>query len=581
MSKKVNISKEDIEKYYIEGLHTVQECTEHFGISKTTFNRYLKKYGIVRSKEDKSKVYSRAQNSEDVKKKVRETNIKKYGAVSKVAASSPIRFIDENAFTVYGKEYSVDWLKEKYLTENVSSAEMCHLLGTTYAVVNKINKHYHTSKNSEQRYELIKQKTIDKYGVASTLQLDAVKEKSRETCLKKYGAENPMKTEEIQAKVKKTVREKYHVENYAQTEEYRKKNIRTSLERYGAPSHMQKEMKHLNVWNEKDKMQDFLSSLSEKPSASELKGFFNLADRTVIYEKIHEWQLENMVSLNPPRSYYEDEIVSLLKGIGVKNIIKNDREVLDGKEIDIYVPDSKIGIEFNGDYWHSDIFYGDHGGRSTAAQEKSLNAEKKGVFLFTIFEREWNDPVVKKSIEDRLRSIFILNKNKIPARKCVFSEVSSLERSEFLNENHIQGNSGAKIGYGLRYNGELVACMTFSRPKSGKYTWELTRYCTKHGITVQGGASKLFKEFIKRNLSTGDTVSSYNDITKTKGNLYKILGFDLISVNSPNYVWINFTTKDIRTRYQEQEAGEVERMHSLGYHRVCDCGTKTWVYTVK
>ena len=581
MSKKVNISKEDIEKYYIEELHTVQECTEYFGVAKTTFNRYLKKYGIVRSKEDKSKVYSRAQNSEDLKKKIRETNIKKYGAVNKVASNSPVRFVDENIFTVYGKEYSVDWLRNKYLTENVSSVELCRLLGTTYAVVNKINRHYHISKSSDQRYELIRQNTISKYGVTSTLQFDEVKEKSRETCLKKYGVENPMKTEEIQAKVKKTVQEKYHVENYAQTEEYRKKTVRTNLKKYGAQSHMQKEMTHLKVWNEKDKMQDFLSSLSAKPSASELKRFFNLADRTVIYEKIHKWQLEDKVSLNPPRSYYEDEIVSLLKDLGIKNIIRNDREVLDGKEIDVYVPDSKIGIEFNGDYWHSDIFYGDHGGRSTAAQKKSLNAEKKGVFLFTIFEREWNDLVVKKSIEDRLRSIFVLNENKVPARKCVFSEVSPLERSEFLNENHIQGNSGAKIGYGLRYNGELVACMTFSRPKSGKYTWELTRYCTKHGITVQGGASKLFKEFIKRNLSVGDTVSSYNDITKTKGDLYRILGFELTSINSPNYVWINFTTKDVRTRYQEQEAGEVERMHSLGYHRVCDCGTKTWVYTVK
>lgn len=581
MSKKVNLSKEDIEEYYIEQLHTAQECAEHFGIARGTFNLYLKKYGIARSKEDKSKVYSRAQNSEDVKQKVREANIKKYGAVSKVAASSPVRFVDENTFTVYGKEYSVDWLKEKYLTENVSSEDMCRLLGTTYAVVHKINKYYHISKNSEQRYELIKQKTVSKYGVTSTFQLDAVKEKSRETCLKKYGVDNPMKTEEVKEKLKKTNRKKYYVDNYAQTEECKMKIIKTNLEKYGAPNHMQKNTKHLELWMEKDKMQNFLSSLQQKPSASELKDFFNLTDRTVVYEKIHEWRLEDMVQLNPSRSCYEDEIISLLKNIGVKNIIKNDREVLDGKEIDIYVPDNKVGIEFNGDYWHSDIFYGDHGGRSTAAQEKSLNAEKKGVFLFTIFEREWNDPIVRKSIEDRLRSIFVLNKNKIPARKCVFSEVSPLERSKFLNENHIQGNSGAKIGYGLRYNGELVACMTFSRPKSGKYTWELTRYCTKHGTTVQGGASKLFKEFIKRNLSVGDTVSSYNDITKTKGDLYRILGFELISVNSPNYVWINFTTKDIRTRYQEQEAGEVERMHSLGYHRVCDCGTKTWVYTVK
>lgn len=709
MSKKVNLSKEDIEKYYIEELHTVQECANHFRIAKGTFNRYLKKYGIVRSKEDKSKVYSRAQSSEDVRRKAKETNIKKYGAVSKVAAGSPIRFIDENTFAVYGKEYSVGWLKEKYLTENVSSAEICHLLGTTYAVVNKINKHYHISKNFEQRYELIRQKTVDKYGVASTLQLDAVKKKSRETCLKKYGVDNPMKTEEIQVKCQQAAAEKrarisalgeeisrYYIDEnhsladtsahfsitidslknylkehgitkdgkkvvalakdsfkrrygvdsyfktdeckeklkelaerngadsypktdeckrktreslerkygcfYVQTEDFKNKSKNTSLDkygvefstqseevkqrikdanikRYGVGSYSQRSIKNYSIWNSKEKMVDFLSSLDAKPSLKEISEYFNV-DETALHNKYGNL-LDQYIDLNPKRSRYEDDIKEFLVSLGVKDIIKNDRSVLSGKEIDLYIPEEKLGIEFNGDYWHSDIFKNDHNGRSTYQQEKSLAAEKKGVFIFTVFEREWNDILTRENIKDRLKSLLIKNNRKIPARKCSLCELDTLERSEFLNLNHIQGNCGASMSYGLKYHGELVACMCFSHPKSEKYTWELSRFCTKRGATVQGGASKLFKEFIKRNLSVGDTVSSYSDITKTKGDLYRILGFDLISVNSPNYVWINFATKDVRTRYQEQEAGEVERMHSLGYHRVCDCGTKTWVYTVK
>lgn len=709
MSKKVNLSKEDTEKYYIEELHTVQECAEHFGIARSTFNQYLKKYGIVRSKEDKSKVYSRAQNSEDVKQKVREANIKKYGAVSKVAASSPVRFIDENTFTVYGKEYSVDWLKEKYLTENVSSEDMCRLLGTTYAVVNKINKHYHISKNSEQRYELIKQKTIEKYGVTSTFQLDAVKEKSRGTCLKKYGVDNSMKAEEVQAKYRQAAAErharisalgeeisryyidenhslvdtsehfsitidslksylkehgikkdrkkaavlakdsfkrKYGVDSYfktneckeklkelaerngvdsyqksdefkrkmkeslekkygcfyVQTEDFKNKSKNTSLSKYGVEfpiqseevrrrikdanvkkygvgSYGQRSIKNYSIWNSKEKMENFLSSLDAKPSLKEISEYFNV-DETALHNKYGNL-FDQYLDLNPKRSRYEDDIKEFLISLGVKNIVENDRSVLDGKEIDLYIPDERLGIEFNGDYWHSDIFKNDHNGRSTYQQNKSLAAEKKGVFIFTIFEREWNDILIRENIKDRLKSLLVKNNRKIPARKCSLCELDASERSEFLNLNHIQGNCGASISYGLKYQDELVACMCFSHPKSGKYTWELSRFCTKHGTTVQGGASKLFKEFIKRNLSAGDTVSSYNDITKTKGDLYRILGFELISVNSPNYVWINFTTKDIRTRYQEQEAGEVERMHSLGYHRVCDCGTKTWVYTVK
>ena len=82
-------------------------------------------------------------------------------------------------------------------------------------------------------------------------------------------------------------------------------------------------------------------------------------------------------------------------------------------------------------------------------------------------------------------------------------------------------------------------------------------------------------------MKVGEKVVSYNDITKTKGDIYKILGFECASINEPNYWWVNFDTMDIRSRYQEQEAGEVERMHSQGYHRICDCGTRTWVYTKK
>lgn len=122
--------------------------------------------------------------------------------------------------------------------------------------------------------------------------------------------------------------------------------------------------------------------------------------------------------------------------------------------------------------------------------------------------------------------------------------------------------------------------MTFTKPKNKQYTWELSRFCNKHDCIVQGGASKLFKYAIS-NMNSGDTIVSYNDITKTSGKIYKTLDFSCTSINSPNYIWMNFTTGDIRTRYQEQAAGEVERMHNLGYHRICDCGTKTWLYIVK
>ena len=57
---------------------------------------------------------------------------------------------------------------------------------------------------------------------------------------------------------------------------------------------------------------------------------------------------------NELSSIKEKEMFNWLKSFNL-DIIENDRTLI-GKEIDIYLPDFKIGIEFNGLYYHSDKF---------------------------------------------------------------------------------------------------------------------------------------------------------------------------------------------------------------------------------
>ena len=571
-------SEEEVEEYYIQQLHTVQESADHFNISKTKMYACLKKYNIKRTQEDKSKVYTITQNKAEIKEKIKQSNMKKYGAVNKNQANATIKYIDDNFFMIQDKKYSVDWLKEQYLIKNIPSPDLSKELGIGTWLLSKICAHYGIKKDFTQRYEIIRQKTQEKYGVVSTLQLEDVKQKSKDTLLTKYGTTNVMELSEIKERIRNTVSNRYGVINYAQTAEYKEKAQSTNLKKYGTLNYQQKDMKHIDIWTNQNKMEKFLNSFDEKLTPYELMEYFNLKDRTVVYDKIHTWHFDNLIQWHPLRSHYEDEIINFLSSLDIQNFISNDREVLEGKEIDIYLPDYKIGIEFNGDYWHSDIYHEDHNGRSTYHQDKSLLAESKGVFLFHIFEYEWNNPQERNNIKNRLRTLFAKNNIKIAARKTQVVELTKEQKKNFLNENHIQGNDHSTKQYGLMYQDELVACMTFVHPKNQKYTWELSRFCNKHNYIIQGGASKLFKHFIAT-INESDTVSSYNDITKTKGELYKILGFKCVSINQPNYVWINFQTGDIRTRYQEQAGGEVERMHGQGYHRVCDCGTKTWVYT--
>lgn len=398
---------------------------------------------------------------------------------------------------------------------------------------------------------------IRKYGVGSVLLSDSIKDKIKESNMRRYGYENPLMNPKVQEKIR---------ENRMAT--------------YGVVTATQTHIQHPEIWLSDESLKEFLISCETKPSVKDLMKYFGISD-VCVGSRIHKCGFDDLVDFRPSRSSYEKEIIDTLNTIGTFRMEFNDRTVLDGREIDIYLPEKRLGIEFNGDYWHSDIYHNDHGGRSTYHQEKSLLAEQNGVFLFHIYEHEWLNPSVRLNIINRLKTILGVNNIKVNGRECNIVELSKKQKQIFLDDNHIQGNDHSSICYGLVYHGDIVSCMSFVKPKNKKYSWELSRFCNKRGYNVRGGASKLFKHFLSIMGKDNDSIVSYNDITKTTGNLYRILGFDCVSINSPNYVWINFSSYDVRTRYQEQKAGETQRMHSLGYHRVCDCGTKTWVYKIK
>jgi hypothetical protein len=129
---------------------------------------------------------------------------------------------------------------------------------------------------------------------------------------------------------------------------------------------------------------------------------------------------------------------------------------------------------------------------------------------------------------------------------------------------------------------ELVALMTFGVPRyNGKYEWELLRYCTKLNTTVVGGASKLFKSFLRTHEGR---VISYADRHWSQGNLYQQLGFSLVNTSPPSYFYVVHGKRERRERYQKHklatllssfnpELTEKENMKLAGYHAIYDCGS--------
>lgn len=282
----------------------------------------------------------------------------------------------------------------------------------------------------------------------------------------------------------------------------------------------------------------------------------------------------------------ENEVSDFVERLGAK-VDRHRKDLLNGLEIDIYIPDKKIGIEFNGTYWHSEEIKG-----KTYHLNKTLRAYKKGIHLIHIFEYEWVDEQKRRKILDMLRRMINPSSNIIVyARKTELREVGSSESTEFLEENHLQGSINSSINYGLYYNNKLVALMTFGKPRFNKeYQWELHRLAYKNGVVVVGGADKLFKHFIKENNPT--SIISYCDISKFDGHVYPRLGFKatLSDITEPNYMWVESHTNIALPRYKTMKhkllaAGlgtpdmtENDIMESLGYTKIYDCGNLrfTW-----
>ena len=274
----------------------------------------------------------------------------------------------------------------------------------------------------------------------------------------------------------------------------------------------------------------------------------------------------------------EDEIFEFIKTID-DSVEQRVKSIIKPYELDIYSSKHKIAIEYNGIIWHSDLF----GKDSNYHLLKTNKCKENNIRLIHIFEDEYRDK--KEIVLSRLSDIFDKTKNRIYARKCEINEITDKISSEFLEENHLQGKIHSSFRFGLYYNNELVAVMTFGKlrkslgSKSNEGEYELLRYCSKLNTTVIGGAGKLLKHFIKE--VNPKRIVSYADKRWSNGGLYYKLGFKHIRDSKPNYFYVVGRERENRFKYRKSELikqgfdpnkSEHEIMLERGIPRIYDCG---------
>ena len=252
---------------------------------------------------------------------------------------------------------------------------------------------------------------------------------------------------------------------------------------------------------------------------------------------------------------------------------------IDAHSSDIFIIGTQLVFDFCGNYWNNIHEYD-----KNYHLNKLIEYESKGFRLITLFEYQW---ILKKEvIKEKIKALLGIYDKVVYARCCKIIELKSKAANFLLNKTHIQGSDKSSMRLGLLYNNEVVAAMTFGKPRfNAEYEYELIRYSTN--CHVLGGAGKLLNYFIKVFKPSG--LVTYADRCWSCGNLYKSLGFKNISSSGPNYVYVKDNL--ILTRYQCQkhklekvlgkdifnkELSESDNMYNAGFVKIYDCGNLTF-----
>jgi hypothetical protein len=458
-----------------------------------------------------------------------------------------------------------------------------------------------------------KQTMLDRYGVDNAFKMADHQDKTKAAFMLKYGQPTAKGIQEIQDKIKNTSLRLYGVEHYRKSQEYTDKTAITNLALYGvehailAPAVVEKRKQAMisrfgvdNFFKSPDHQTAILANKMQQATYDTTGRRFLSADAYAILQdpalfksyitgvSFEAAAVVLKTSATTIISYIKKynflEFASPGTGSVAQYEIENWRSIIPPKEIDIYLPDYNLGIEYNGIYHHTEVSgtRGEHYHRN-----KYTACKANGIALIQICSTTYKKypQLVKNIILSKLGKT-----DRLFARKCLVQEVSFNDTMSFLETNHLQNSSTTgKYRLGLYYNDELVQVMTFGKMRKslgashedGKF--ELIRMATKQGLTVVGGTSRLFSHFCRLHDPIG--IISYCDLRYFTGESLIVLGFKKISDGKAGYWYtdykrvyhrFNFTKAKLVKQGHDAKLTEWTIMQSLGYDRLWDCGQAKW-----
>ena len=258
-----------------------------------------------------------------------------------------------------------------------------------------------------------------------------------------------------------------------------------------------------------------------------------------------------------------------------KHFITNDNG--NYYELDVYIPELNLGIEFNGAYYHSELFKNKYSHYSKWLYFKY----KHNIQIVAIWDFEYNNPI-KWNIWQSKLSLLLKQKNNfilLNARECTIKQIPWSLAFNFLEQTHLDG-SGRKTNlcYGLLFEDQLIQVLTLSRQFLGRYdkhVLEISRFATKPFFVVRGGFNKLLKYALNNiNTSIYTRLITYSENRYSSGKTYyKFFKFE--NYIKPGFFYYNTSRKQIINRLYVVKNKELEknliRVYDYGKQKFSMC----------
>lgn len=247
-------------------------------------------------------------------------------------------------------------------------------------------------------------------------------------------------------------------------------------------------------------------------------------------------------------SLLEKEVVDYVKSIYKGNVIENTRSLLGNREeIDIYIPDKHLAIEFDGLLWHGEAnLYKEVGTNKdpTYHVNKTNICMNKGIDLLHIFEDEWNDSykqeIIKSIISHKLGS-------KIKIKNYEIKEISQEDANNFFDLTNLYGSLEDPIcNKTLMFKDKIIACFSYNK--------ESFRFSQALDCEVESAFEILLKEV---NLSS---FTFKVDRRFFSGNSFVKVGCSLKTLTGPFTFWTNGNFR-------------CEEKLNENFWRIWDCGS--------